>query len=150
MDGHAGLLQASSSFWDLLIVNRMLPRIGGLALVKALRETCVQTPVLFLTSLDGIEDRVEGLRAGGDDYLIKPFSVAELSARVEAVVRRCRPPGGAQYMQLEDLCLDSLARRATRSPQILSLTPREFKILEYMKRFAGQVVTMCQSSNDLR
>ena len=140
-DGHAGLLQASMQLWDLLIVDRMLPRIEGLALVKTLREVSVNTPVLFLTALDGIEDRVEGLRAGGDDYLVKRFSVVELLARVEALVRRCHVQKEVQYLQVEDLLLDRMTRSVTRAGQLLALTPREYQILDYMMRLAGQIVT---------
>ncbi len=140
-DGRDGLVQAMDGAYDVMIVDRMLPKVDGLALVKSLRAAGVVVPVLFLTALGGIDSRVEGLEAGGDDYLIKPFAVAELLARVSALARR--PPLSEEktVLQLADLEMDLLQRRVTRSGRRIDLQPQEFRLLEYMLRNAGRVVT---------
>ncbi len=139
--GRDGLFLAAGEAYDLMIVDRMLPALDGLSLVKTVRSAGGQTPVLFLTALDGVDDRVTGLDAGGDDYLVKPFAFAELIARVNALGRR--PPLASEQtvLRLADLEMDLLKRRVTRQGQPLDLQPREFRLLEYLMRHAGQVVT---------
>lgn len=141
LDGSQGYERARSEDYDVLIVDRMLPSLDGLTLIERLRAAGRDTPVLIVSALGAVDDRVRGLRAGGDDYLVKPFAFAELLARVEALSRR--PRGGARPMQLcvADLELDQLARTVQRSGQKIELKPREFQILEYMMRHAGHVVT---------
>jgi two-component system, OmpR family, response regulator len=140
-DGRDGLFLASGGAYDLLIVDRMLPGLDGLALVKTVRGAGVATPVLFLTTMGGIDDRVEALEAGGDDYLVKPFAFAELAARVNALGRR--PPLAAEQtvLRVADLELDLVRRTAKRRGELIELQPREFRLLEYLMRNAGRVVT---------
>lgn len=140
-DGRTGLFEATGRDWDLLIVDRLLPELDGLALVRTLRAGKIETPVLFLTTLDGVGDRVTGLRAGGDDYLVKPFAFAELIARVEALGRRSRQLGPDTVLRAADLEMDLLARTVTRGGRRLALQRQEFRLLEYLLRHAGQVVT---------
>ena len=140
-DGRDGLFRAAGESWDLLIVDRMLPGIDGLAIVKTLRSGSIETPILFLTTLGGIDDRVAGLNAGGDDYLIKPFAYAELVARVAALGRRPRIQVASTTLRVADLELDLLARTVRRGGQEVMIQPREFRLLEYLMRHAGQVVT---------
>jgi two-component system OmpR family response regulator len=139
--GNEGLFCAATENFDLLIVDRMLPGLDGLALVKTLRGAGNRTPVLFLTALGGVDDRVMGLNAGGDDYLVKPFAFAELVARVGALGRR--PPASPveTRLQVADLDLDLLAHTVHRAGRPIDLQPREFRLLEYLMRHAGQVVT---------
>jgi two-component system OmpR family response regulator len=148
-DGRAGLLRAAGEDWDLLIIDRMLPGLDGLGLVRTLRGAGIGTPVLFLTALGGIDDRVEGLRAGGDDYLVKPFAIAELSARIAAVIRRGAPKSAATVLRVGDLELDRLNRRVTRAGTPISLKPREYALLDYLMRHAGQVVTRTMLLEDV-
>ena len=140
-EGRDGLFLATEGPYDVMIVDRMLPGLDGLALVKTVRGAGIKTPILFLTTCSGIEERVEGLEAGGDDYLIKPFAFSELLARVQALSRR--PPLAEVTTQLKvaDLELDLLARIATRAGRDLDLKPLEFKLLEYLVRNANRVVT---------
>jgi two-component system, OmpR family, response regulator len=140
-DGREGLFLAAGEAWDLVIVDRMLPGLDGLALVRTLRSSGIQTPVLFLTTLGGIDDRVTGLNAGGDDYLVKPFAFAELVARVNALGRRPRQTAAETRLKVADLEMDLLARTTRRGGQAIELQPREFRLLEYLMRHAGQVVT---------
>ena len=140
-DGRDGLLRAAGDAWDLLIVDRMLPGLDGLALVRTLRGAGVMTQVLFLTTMGGIDDRVTGLNAGGDDYLVKPFAFSELAARVSALGRRASKPGRETMLRIDDLELDLLARTVRRAGNKVELQPREFLLLEYLVRHAGQVVT---------
>ena len=140
-DGRSGLFRATGEDWDLLIVDRMLPHLDGLALVRTLRAGEIATPVLFLTTMGGVGDRVTGLRAGGDDYLVKPFALAELAARVEALGRRRQQLGPDTVLRVGDLEMDLLARTVTRGGRRLDLQPQEFRLLEYLLRHAGQVVT---------
>ncbi|OYV34328.1 MAG: DNA-binding response regulator [Acidocella sp. 20-61-6] len=140
-DGRSGLLHASAKPWDLLVVDRMLPGYDGLAVVKSLRKARVEVPVLFLTALDGIDDRVDGLRAGGDDYLVKPFAIAELSARVDVLIRRCPAPWRKSRLKLADLSLDRRTHDVTRAGRLIELTPLEFNILVFLMLHAGQVIT---------
>ncbi len=139
-DGREGLARAVAERWDAIVVDRMLPGLDGLALIRDLRNQGVTTPALVLSALDQVEDRITGLRAGGDDYLVKPFALGELSARLEALIRR--PSGGAQtLLHVGPLELDLVARRASRGGRTLELLAREFQMLEYLMRREGQVVT---------
>ncbi|MDU9002281.1 response regulator transcription factor [Sedimentitalea todarodis] len=140
-DGREALIQATGGSYDVMIVDRMLPEIDGLTLVKTLRGAGNRTPVLFLTSLGGVEDRIGGLNAGGDDYLVKPFAFGELSARVNALARR--PPAVEQQTVLRagSLEMDLIARKVTREGVEIDLLPREFAILEHLLRRKGRVQT---------
>lgn len=140
-DGHQGLLMATDPGYGVLIVDRMLPRMDGLSVVKTLRATSVKTPVLFLTTLGGIDDRVEGLEAGGDDYLIKPFAFSELVARLNALARRPPLANTEVVLRVEDLVLDRLRHQVYRGHEKIELQPREFKLLEYLMLNAERVVT---------
>lgn len=140
-NGRDGLFFATDSAYDLLIVDRMLPVLDGLALVKTLRGAGVQTPVLFLTTLGGIDDRVEGLEAGGDDYLVKPFAFTELAARVQALGRRPPIQQDMTALRVADLEMNLVTRRVSRRGKPIDLQPREFRLLEYLMRHAGEVVT---------
>jgi two-component system, OmpR family, response regulator len=139
--GAEGLICAMSNGFDLLIVDRMIPGLDGLNLVKSVRAAGHHTPVLFLTALGGVEDRVSGLNAGGDDYLVKPFAFSELVARVAALGRRPRATTAETKLRLLDLELDLLSRTVRRREELIELQPREFRLLEYLMRHAGQVVT---------
>jgi two-component system, OmpR family, response regulator len=139
--GMGGFFRAAGEAFDILIVDRMIPGIDGLALVKALRAAGNKTPVLFLTTLGGVDDRVAGLKAGGDDYLVKPFAFVELVARVAALGRRAPATAVATKLYIADLELDLLSRTVKRNDQLIDLQPREFRLLEYLMRHAGQVVT---------
>jgi len=140
-DGKKGLLQAAAEDYDLVIVDRMLPGLDGVSIVETLRRTGKQTPVLFLSAKGRVEDRVEGLRAGGDDYLVKPFAFSELLARVEALLRRPASASVETVLRVDGLEMDLLAHTVTRDGQQIVLQPREFRLLEYLMRHAGQVVT---------
>jgi two-component system OmpR family response regulator len=140
-DGRDGLFRATETDYDVIITDRMLPHLDGLAIVQILRQQGRTTPVLVLSALGTVDDRVKGLRAGGDDYLTKPFAFAELLARVEALLRRKSGPQATTMLRVGDLELDLLGRRATRAGKELDLTAREFTLLEYLVRRAGQVVT---------
>lgn len=140
-DGVDGLHHATEGRPDLLIVDRMLPGLDGVAVVRALRAAGSRVPVLFLTALNAVQDRVEGLDAGADDYLAKPFSFAELKARISALSRR--PPLREEGSELSvgDLRIDRLRRRVTRGGDAVNLQPREYQLLEYLVIHAGSVVT---------
>jgi two-component system OmpR family response regulator len=140
-DGRDGLFLAAGESHDVVILDRMLPKMDGIAIIKTLRAAGVRTPVLFLTTLDGINDRVEGLEAGGDDYLIKPFAFAELIARVSALNRRPPIVPMQTVLKVGDLEMDLTRRTVTRAGRRIDLQPREFKLLEYLVRHAGHVVT---------
>ncbi len=140
-DGKTGLVQAAGEDYDVAIVDRMLPGLDGLAIVETLRKTGKETPVLFLSAKGRVEDRVAGLKAGGDDYLVKPFAFSELLARVEALARRRGGASVETVLRAADLEMDLLARKVTRGGQAIELQPREFRLLEYLMRHAGQVVT---------
>jgi two-component system OmpR family response regulator len=140
-DGRQGLLRAASETWDLLIVDRMLPGLDGVAVVRTLRASDIGTPALFLTTMGGIDDRVSGLNAGGDDYLVKPFAFAELVARVAALGRRRQRTAAETVLRVADLELDQLTRMVRRGGQQIELQPREYELLEYLMKHAGQVVT---------
>jgi two-component system OmpR family response regulator len=140
-NGSEGLTLAAGDRFDLLLVDRMLPGLDGLHLVRSLRDMGNMTPVLFLTTLGGIDDRVSGLNAGGDDYLVKPFAFAELAARVSALGRRSRASFAETKLHVADLELDVVSRTLQRNGRLIDLQPREFLLLEYLMRHAGQVVT---------
>jgi len=142
-DGKDGLLLAASESYDVMIVDRMLPSMDGLSIIKTVRATGNKTPVLILSALGDVDDRVEGLRGGGDDYLTKPFSFTELLARLEALVRRGASSGNepVTHLQVADLEMDLLARTVKRGDVKIDLQPREFRLLEYLMKHAGQVVT---------
>ncbi|MEL0107229.1 MAG: winged helix-turn-helix domain-containing protein [Rhodospirillales bacterium] len=139
--GPDGLALATAETYDLLIVDRMLPGMDGLVIVEALRKSDNQTPVLFLSALGQVDDRVKGLQAGGDDYLTKPYAFSELLARIEALLRRGKGVSEQTTFKVADLELDLLKRSVTRGGQDIDLQPREFKLLEYLMRHSGQVVT---------
>lgn len=139
--GRDGLFLAAGERYDLMVVDRMLPEIDGLSIVKTVRSAGIETPVLFLTALGGVDDRVTGLDAGGDDYLVKPFAFSELLARINALARRPPVTSAETVLRVEDLEMDLLKRKVTRNGQTLDLQPREFRLLEYLMRHAGQVVT---------
>lgn len=140
--GPQGLAMALESIYDALIVDRMLPGLDGLSVIQALRKEQVKIPVLILSALGQVSDRVRGLKAGGDDYLVKPFAFSELLARMEALGRRATPEEKVvTTLGLADLEMDLLARTVTRADRPIDLQPREFRLLEYLMRHAGQVVT---------
>ncbi len=140
-DGELGLSMALNQDYDVLVVDRMLPHLDGLSLVKRLRQKERQTPVLILSALGEVDQKVEGLKAGGDDYLTKPYAFTELIARIEAVTRRQDALIASTHLRIGDLEIDLLARTAKRENKEIVLQNREFKLLEYMMRHAGQVVT---------
>lgn len=140
-DGETGLTLALSRPYDVAVIDRMLPKMDGLRLVQELREHGNVTPVLFLSALSEVDDRVKGLKAGGDDYLTKPYAFVELLARIDALMRRRQPSAVKTRLQVGDLELDLLTRGAKRNGSSIELQPREFRLLEYLMRHAGQVVT---------
>lgn len=140
-NGKDGLIQATSASYDVLIVDRMVPQIDGMTLVKTLRGAGNQTPVLFLTSLGSVEDRIGGLNAGGDDYLVKPFAFGELSARIAALARRPQALDQDIVLRADTLEMDLIARRVTRAGVEIDLLPREFSLLEHLLRRKGRVQT---------
>ena len=139
--GPDGLALATAETYDLLIVDRMLPGMDGLVVVEALRKSENQTPVLFLSALGQVDDRVKGLQAGGDDYLTKPYAFSELLARIEALLRRGKSVSEQAVFKVADLEMDLLKRSVTRGGENIDLQPREFKLLEYLMRHSDQVVT---------
>ncbi|MET3893178.1 two-component system OmpR family response regulator [Bosea sp. OAE506] len=141
-DGLEGYAMAEGGGYDVLVVDRMLPRLDGLSLIRSLREQKDATPALILSALAQVDDRVKGLRAGGDDYLPKPYAFSELLARVEVLARRRGAPASEPTSyRVGDLDLDRLAHRVTRGSTEILLQPREFRLLEYLMKHAGQVVT---------
>ncbi len=140
-DGDTGLAIALDESFDVLVVDRMLPKRDGLSVVSELRSRGNETPVLILSALGQVDDRVTGLRAGGDDYLAKPYAFSELLARVEVLARRRAPNSADTVYRVGDLELDRLSHRVMRGGEEIVLQPREFRLLEYLMRHAGQVVT---------
>ena len=140
-DGETGAFMVGEGGYDVVIVDRMLPKRDGLSVIGTLRAKSVATPVLILSALGQVDDRVKGLRAGGDDYLTKPYAFTELLARVEALARRSRPLDVETQYKVADLTLDRLSHEVRRGNEEIVLQPREFRLLEYMMRNAGQVVT---------
>jgi len=140
-DGRDGLEKATQRHYDVIIADRQLPHIDGLTIITSLRERNDRTPVLILSALGTVDDRVHGLKAGGDDYLTKPFAFAELLARIEALSRRGSALAESSRLKIADLELDLLARKVTRAGQNIDLTTKEFQLLEFLMRRPGQVVT---------
>lgn len=140
-NGQDGLFQATRETYDVMIVDRMLPGLDGLSLVKALRAAGIGTPLIFLTSIGGVDDRVEGLEAGGDDYLTKPFAFSELAARVAALARRPAVQQEITLLKVHDLQMDLIRRRVSRNGQEIELQPKEFMLLETLMRNEGRVLT---------
>ena len=140
-DGETGLAMASSGGYDALVVDRMLPRRDGLSVISELRDHGDTTPVLILSALGEVDDRVTGLRAGGDDYLTKPYAFSELHARIEVLVRRSNAKDAETRYAVGDLELDRLSQTVRRAGREITLQPREYRLLEYLMRHAGQVVT---------
>lgn len=141
--GKDGLFLATTEQYDALIVDRMLPGVDGLTIVRTIRASDIRVPVLILSALDAVGDRVDGLKAGGDDYLVKPFAFVELQARIEALLRRqtATPDGETTVLEVGDLTMDLLRRQVKRAGQVIDLQQREFLLLEYLMRHVGQVVT---------
>jgi two-component system OmpR family response regulator len=140
-DGKEGLFLALEGRYDLMIVDRMLPGVEGLSIVESARSAGRRAPILVLSALGEVDDRVEGLRRGGDDYLVKPFAFSELLARLEALARRGEPEKGKTRLEVGDLEMDLLTRTVKRQGRGIELKPREFQLLEHLMRHAGQVVT---------
>ncbi len=140
-DGREGLLMADSSEYHVIIVDRMLPKVDGVTLTRTLRGNSNRTPILMLSALGEVDDRVTGLKAGADDYLTKPFAFSELQARLEALVRRAEPDAPDTILNVGDLEMDLLKREVRRAEARIDLQPREFRLLEYLMRHSGQVVT---------
>ena len=141
-NGRDGLFMAASEHYDVIVMDRMLPgNIDGLAIIETLRKTGNTTPILIVSALADVDERIRGLRSGGDDYLTKPFAFGELLARVDVLGRRTAGGGGERSLQVGDLRMDLLSRRVTRGARAIALQPREFKLLEYLMRHANQVVT---------
>jgi len=140
-DGREGLFRATEGLYDLIIADRQLPHFDGLSIVAMLRKNGKHTPVLILSALGSVDDRIEGLRAGGDDYLTKPFAFGELLARIEALLRRGNQPEVTTRIRIADLELDLLGRKVTRAGTPIDVTSKEFQLLEFLARRQGQVVT---------
>ena len=140
-DGEAGFAASRRGRFDVMIVDRMMPKLDGVGMVERIRQEGDQTPVLFLSALGEINHRVEGLRAGGDDYLVKPYAFSELLARLEALLRRGSATPTTTKLRVAELEMDLLSRSVRRGSQKIDLQPREFRLLEYLMRHAGQVVT---------
>ncbi len=140
-DGKQGLLLATTEEYDVLIIDRMLPYVDGLTVVQTMRASDINSPVLILSALGEVDDRVQGLKSGGDDYLVKPFAFSELLARLEALVRRVEIEAPTTKLQVGDLEMDLLGREVRRAGKVLDLQPREFRLLEYLMRHHNQVVT---------
>jgi len=140
-DGNDGLFLATTERYDVMVVDRMLPGLDGLSIIQAVRGAGNSTPALILSALGKVDDRVRGLKAGGDDYLVKPYAFAELLARIEALERRANPAVPETRLKVENLEMDLLARTVSRAGRDIDVQPREFRLLEYLMRHAGQVVT---------
>ena len=140
-NGREALAQARQNYWSAFVVDRMLPELDGLSIIRTLRAEGNATPALVLSALDDVSERIAGLWSGGDDYLVKPFSLGELTARIEALVRRPSSTGSTTVLRVGPISLDLVARAASRDGRDLDLLGREFQILEYLMRRPGQVVT---------
>ncbi|MFY9898599.1 MAG: winged helix-turn-helix domain-containing protein, partial [Xanthobacteraceae bacterium] len=139
-DGNRGLLLGQNSEYAVMVIDRMLPMMDGLAIIRRLREAQINTPALIISALGEVDDRVRGLRAGGDDYLVKPFAFTELLARIEALARRSATIVKETVLRVADLELDLVSRTANRAGRYIKLLPREFQVLEYLVRNEGNVV----------
>jgi two-component system OmpR family response regulator len=141
-NGRDGMFLAASEPYDAIIMDRMLPGdIDGLGIIAALRKAGNKTPILILSALSDVDDRIRGLQTGGDDYLVKPFALGELLARLDALVRRSQESRVETTLVVDDLCVNLVSRKVTRGGKSVALQPREFKLLEYLMRHANQVVT---------
>ena len=140
-DGDKGLQLATNNAYDALIVDRMLPKRDGLSLIEEIRRAGNNTPVLILSALDAVDERVTGLKSGGDDYLTKPYSLSELTARLQALTRRAQSGTSDTVLRVGDLSLDLIKHKVTRAGTSINLQPREFRLLEYLMQHTGQVVT---------
>ncbi|HWX02257.1 response regulator transcription factor [Collimonas sp.] len=141
-NGRDGMFLAASEPYDAIIMDRMLPGgIDGLAIIETLRATGNKTPILILSALSAVDDRIRGLKSGGDDYLVKPFAFGELLARLDALLRRSQDGRSETTLTVDDLSMDLLSHKVTRGGKAVALQPREFKLLEYLMRHANQVVT---------
>jgi two-component system OmpR family response regulator len=141
-NGRDGLFLAASEPCDVIVMDRMLPgSIDGLGIIAALRKSGSKVPILILSALSDVDERIRGLQSGGDDYLVKPFAFGELLARLDALVRRAQDASAETTLALDDLNVDLLSRKVTRAGKPVALQPREFKLLEYLMRHANQVVT---------
>ncbi|WP_420431627.1 winged helix-turn-helix domain-containing protein [Hyphobacterium sp.] len=140
-DGEEGLEMGRTAEYDILVVDRMLPKLDGLSVIETLRDEGISSPVLILSALGEVDHRVEGLKAGGDDYLVKPYAFAELLARLEALARRRDPETVRTKLVVGDLEMDLLARKVLRGGEEILLQPREFRLLEFLMKHSGQVVT---------
>ena len=140
-DGKTGLDLAMSNQYDALIIDRMLPKLDGLSIIENLRGQSFSVPILILSALGDVDQRVEGLKAGGDDYLVKPYAFSELLARLQSIIRRTQPTQETRFLQVHDLKIDLLQRKVTRADTTITLQPKEFILLETLMRHAGQVIT---------
>ena len=141
-NGRDGMFLAAGEPYDAIVMDRMLPgEIDGLGIIGALRQTGSRTPILILSALSDVDERIRGLQSGGDDYLVKPFAFGELLARLDALVRRSQSGNADTTLAVADLAMDLLSRKVTRAGKSVTLQPREFKLLEYLMRHANQVVT---------
>ena len=140
-DGREALYRVAAETYDAVVVDRMLPGVDGLTIIKTMRSAGNQSPVLILSALGDVDDRVKGLKAGGDDYLVKPYAFAELLARLEALLRRGRSDAPGTMLKVADLEMDLVARTVRRAGTPIELKPKEFALLEYLMRHAGRVVT---------
>lgn len=148
-NGKDGFLLALDGDFDVMVVDRMLPGLDGTSLVRAVRGAGNKTPILFLSALDGVNDRVEGLQAGADDYLVKPFAFSELSARIAALLRRPPLQSEQTKMVVGDLEVDLIRHRVTREGRLINLQPKEFRLLEYFIRNSGRVLTRTMLLEDV-
>jgi len=141
-NGRDGMFLAAGESYDAIVMDRMLPGgIDGLGIIAALRKSGSRTPILVLSALSDVDERIKGLKSGGDDYLVKPFAFGELLARLDALARRAQSGGSETTLLVDDLTMDLLSRKVTRAGKAIALQPREFKLLEYLMRHANQVVT---------
>lgn len=141
-NGRDGMFLAASEPYDVIVMDRMLPgNIDGLGIIEAVRKAGNKTPILILSALSDVDDRIRGLKSGGDDYLVKPFAFGELLARLDALVRRSQESHAETTLMVDDLCVNLVSRKVTRGGKTVTLQPREFKLLEYLMRHANQVVT---------
>jgi two-component system OmpR family response regulator len=141
-NGRDGMFLAAGESYDAIVMDRMLPGgIDGLGIIAALRKNGSRTPILILSALSDVDERIKGLKSGGDDYLVKPFAFGELLARLDALARRAQSGGSETALVVDDLAMDLLSRKVTRAGKAIALQPREFKLLEYLMRHANQVVT---------
>lgn len=140
-DGRNGLFLATGEAYDAIVLDRLMPQMDGLSMLAALRATGSRVPVLILSALGQVDERIKGLRAGGDDYLVKPFATAELLARLEVITRRGLMPAVENRLRVADLELDRMAHTVRRGGEVIALKPQEYRVLEFLMRHAGQVVT---------